>query len=252
MKKVFPFIILWLTFLLFVFWRVFVQYSIDSLTVLEIISAGLSIFLLIKNKLPAERFILLSILLMILSMVSYLGYSQNAGILIYGLKAGIPTLLGSLAFFSVMEKYGELAFVCRDKKLSPLFSVLIAMGVGIILSVINSFMANTSPQFEFSFNKLLVCLNPAIFEEIACRAVFMVFCVFVCRDSKMNVFQLFTMYFMMCIPHSVAHGYDFGSTIILSLLFGLPLAILQRKRDLLSAMICHGLIDAVRFTVFGF
>lgn len=32
---------------------------------------------------------------------------------------------------------------------------------------------------------------------------------------------------------------------------GLPFAILQRKRDITSAMISHGLVDAVRFTLMG-
>lgn len=38
---------------------------------------------------------------------------------------------------------------------------------------------------------------------------------------------------------------------MLGALFGLPFALLQRKRDLTSAMVSHGFVDAVRFTLFG-
>lgn len=67
----------------------------------------------------------------------------------------------------------------------------------------------------------------------------------------MNRFQVFTMFFMMCMPHTVAHGYALIETIILCLLFGVPFTILQRKRDITSAMISHGIVDVIRFMLFG-
>ena len=86
---------------------------------------------------------------------------------------------------------------------------------------------------------------------MAGRSIFMAYCIYYAGNKKMNRFQLLTMYFMMSMPHALAHGYDIVATIILWLLFGLPLTILQRKKDIASAMISHGLIDAVRFTLFG-
>lgn len=117
---------------------------------------------------------------MILVNVSYLGYQQDMGMLIYGLKASIPSLFCRLAVFSVMEKYGEFTLLKKDNKLS------------------------------------------------------------------------FPVYFMMTIPHSFVHGFGYFSTIIMAILFGLPFALLQKKRDLTSAMISHVFVDAVRFTLFGF
>ena len=78
----------------------------------------------------------------------------------------------------------------------------------------------------------------------------MAFCVWY-SDGEMNLFQKITMYFMMCVPHATVHGYPLFQTAILSILFGLPFAILQKKRDITSAMISHGLVDAVRFTLLG-
>ncbi len=56
---------------------------------------------------------------------------------------------------------------------------------------------------------------------------------------------------MMCFPHTVVHGYEMVSTILLCILLGLPFMILQRKRDITSAMISHGMVDAMRFMIFG-
>lgn len=56
---------------------------------------------------------------------------------------------------------------------------------------------------------------------------------------------------MMALPHTLSHGYGLVESLILLVLFGLPFTALQRKRDLTSAMIAYGLVDAVRFTIFG-
>lgn len=66
---------------------------------------------------------------------------------------------------------------------------------------------------------------------------------------------------MMVIPHVLIHIPDTFLTygivsgivniVMLSLIFGIPFAILQRKRDLLSAMIAHGTVDVIRFSFLG-
>ena len=155
-----------------------------------------------------------------------------------------------MAVFSVMEKWDEYALVSAKGKYPLVLTILISIIVGVVLSIINFFISRKEAGFDFSFWKLLLCLNPAIYEEMACRAIFMAFCVWFAED-KMNFFQLFTMYFMMCVPHTVVHGYPFVQTIVLCVLFALPFTILQRKRDITSAMISHGIVDAVRFTVMG-
>jgi membrane protease YdiL (CAAX protease family) len=154
-----------------------------------------------------------------------------------------------------MEKKGGYKLLSNEKRLSPLISVLIAIAAGAVLSVINTLIFNKEVSFDFSLLKLLVCLNPAIYEEMACRAIFMAFCVNFINDTeekKMNIFDIITMYFMMIVPHTVIHGYGLLPTLLLCVLFGLPFALLQRKRDIASAMISHGIVDAVRFTLTGF
>ena len=66
---------------------------------------------------------------------------------------------------------------------------------------------------------------------------------------------------MMVVPHVLIHtpeafmqGGMIGglvSTLIYVVLFGLPFALLQRRRDLASAMIEHGTVDLIRFCLRG-
>ena len=66
---------------------------------------------------------------------------------------------------------------------------------------------------------------------------------------------------MMIIPHVLIHTPDalltYGvvswiiNIIMLTLIFGLPFAVLQRKRDLASAMTAHGIVDVIRFAFTG-
>ena len=250
-------IVLWICFILLLACRLVLKGgNFPYWSVLAAITSGLSIFLIAKNKLPSKKYVIISIVFAILSTLAYLGYQQNPFILIYGLRAGIPTLLSSFAVFSVMEKKGGYKILSHETRWSPLVSILIAVATGIILSLVNTLISGQKINFEFSLLKLLVCLNPAIYEEMACRAIFMAFCVYFTsnensQEKSMNVFDLITMYFMMIVPHTVIHGYGLIPTLILCVLFGLPFALLQRKRDIASAMISHGIVDAVRFTLTG-
>ena len=241
-------IVLWLLF--FVFIAIRILFEIQYWIVLVLEACALAIVLLFKAGKPSKKYVLWSVVFAVLSTVAYLGYQRNPWILLYGLRAGIPTLLCSLAVFSVMEKRDEYALVSNKGKCPFVITVLISLAVGAVLSVINTLLSGQEAVFDFSLWKILVTLNPAIYEEMACRAIFMAFCIWFAGD-EMNGSQKFTMYFMMCVPHAVTHGYPLIETILLCILFGLPLTILQKKRDIAAAMISHGIIDAVRFTLIG-
>lgn len=246
MKK--SYAILWILFLIFAAVRV--MFAVPYWIVLTAVTCGLSISLLGKAGTPAKKYISISVIFAVLSTIAYLGYQRDLKILLYGIRAGLPTFLCSLAVFSVMEKRGGYELVSGKGKHPLAVSILIAAVSGALLSVINFFLGGEPADFKFSLWYLLLCLNPAIYEEMACRAVFMAFCVWF-AGAEMTFFQKFTMYFMMCVPHTVAHGYPLFETIVLCVLFGLPFAVLQRKRDITAAMISHGIVDLVRFTLTG-
>lgn len=249
MKKAFW--ILWVLFLPQLFFGL--ASGLDNWLILEIISAALSFWLIRKNGLPSRHYLKISILFAALASAAYFGYRQTASILIYGLfRAGIPTLLASFAVFSVMEKMGGFDLFSRKGPFASFTSILIGLAVGVVLSVVNLFLSGEKVEVHFTMWNLFLSLNPAIFEEMACRAIFMAYCVFYSGKKKMNLWEVFTTYFMMSVPHSLSHGYGPAETLVLSLIFGLPFAFLQRKRDINSAMISHGFVDAVRFSLLGY
>ena len=245
MKK--NYMILWILFAVFLLIRIF--FKMSYWIVLSIETCGLAIAILIQAKLPSKKHIIISIILSVLSTVAYLGYQRNPWILLCGLRAGIPTLLCSLAVFSVMEKRKGFVLLSRKGKHPLLITLLISLAAGLVLSAIN--LIGEKINFDFSWWKLLLCLNPAIYEEIAYRAIFIAFCIW-SANGKMTIFQYFTMYVMATLPHSMVHGYPFWPTVMLTFVFGLPFAILQKKRDLTSSMISHGIVDAFRFVLMGF
>ena len=240
--------VLWFLFVVFIVIRIVCK--MPYWIVLSVETCGLAVLLLIKTKMPSGKGVILSVSFAVISTVAYLGYERKPWILLYGLKAGIPTLLCSLAVFSVMEKRGGLELYTKKGKHPVMKSILIALALGAMLSVVNFFISGEEANIKFSLWKMLLCLNPAIYEEMACRSIFLAFCIWHANGS-MNIFQRFTMYFMACVPHAAVHGFPLLQTIVLCVLFGLPFAIIQKKRDIASAMISHGLVDAVRFTVTG-
>lgn len=251
---------LWLEFAAYFF--IYTIATKNFFTFTAIWSSGLAVYLLIRLKLPSVKYILISLIFGIAVSLCYLAVQMNAMVVVHqGLLAGLPTLLSSLAVFAVMEKLSDSSrkpyYLIRNSGKRPLYqelliSLAIAIASAAVLAVINYFLGKSSStvNFAITLSRLTICLSPAIFEEMACRAVFMAFCIYLFR--KPTKFQLFTMWFMMIVPHTLAHHYDLMSSLILCILFGLPFALLQRKRDLTSAMVSHGLVDAIRFCIFGF
>ena len=256
-------IALWVAFAAYFF--IYTIATKNFFTFTAIWSSGLAIYLLIRLKLPSVKYIIISFIFGIAVSVCYLAVQMNAMVIVHqGLLAGLPTLLCSLAVFAVMEKIGNDGktrakpyYLLRTSDKRPLYQeLLISLAIAIvsaaILAVINFFLSKThsTENFAITWRRLAICLSPAIYEEMACRAVFMAFCVYLFR--KPSKLQLFTMWFMMIVPHTLAHHYDLVSSLLLCVIFALPFAILQRKRDLTSAMVSHGLVDAIRFCIFGF
>ncbi len=251
---------LWVEFAAYFF--IYTIATKNFFTFTAIWSSGLAIYLLIRLKLPSVKYILISLIFGIAVSLCYLAVQMNIMVVVHqGLLAGLPTLLSSLAVFAVMEKLSndreKPYYLIRNSGKRPFYpELLISLAIAIasvaVLAVINYFLGKSSStvNFAITLSRLTICLSPAIFEEMACRAVFMAFCIYLFR--KPTKFQLFTMWFMMIVPHTLAHHYDLMSSLILCILFGLPFALLQRKRDLTSAMVSHGLVDAIRFCIFGF
>lgn len=225
--------------------------------ILDLCVILLSMVLLIKNKLPSKMHIALSLVFGLLMFVAYQGLSFSS------VKGFITTTFCSLASFSVFCKYPNHA-VLPIKSKEPkhiVLSLVIGLGTGCVFGIVNLFLGGQALHFQFNISCLLTALSPAILEEVCYRLLLFAYCLSLLKGEVRSKSEIYWCYFMMIIPHVLIHTPDIFLTyglvsgvvnvLMLSLIFGLPFAILQRKRDLISAMIAHGTVDLIRFSFLG-
>lgn len=217
----------------------------------------LSIFTLVKIGLPGKKQVIISFVFGILMFLAYQGVSFSS------VETFLVTFFCSVASFSIFEKYNQqsLKFLRSTNLRSISGSIIIGLLSGLILGVINLFLAQETLVFKFNFSAFLIALSPAIYEEIALRAFVYAFCLYLLNGEINTKSEEFACYWMMIVPHAMIHTPDqfvhydlvsgLFSIILLSLLFGLPFALLQKKRDISSAMIAHGVVMVIRFLFLG-
>jgi hypothetical protein len=173
-----------------------------------------------------------------------------------------PTILAAAATFSVTNAYpsqGLNLFRSRSGR-----GLLVTFGLGLgaagVLGVVNTLINGAPMDPAVTPGRLLWALAPGVGEEIASRAVFFSFALYLARGRLTTRAQAVAAYALMILPHALSHAPQFaaGSLVgglvgafVLAVLFGLPLALLQRRRDLACAMTAHWGVDAIRFVLFG-
>lgn len=248
--------------ILFVFLGVYILNSIVPVTgsysrmqrmwLLANIGVGsLSLIILIKRGLPNKNMIVTGLCLALAA-----GFIRPF--------TGVMTFLAFLASIQIFEQTESKAIVLKR----PLFTTIsLGLGVGIVLGIINLFFLASQPfDFTSPFVALLVSLNPGISEEIMFRLFIYAGSVYLLGGRIKGRKEKVWVYILMIIPHVLLHFpdpffvdgalyIDVGalliSPLILSLLFGLPMALLLKKRDLTAAMITHTVVDFIRFLIFG-
>lgn len=216
----------------------------------EILVMILSIFILIKEKLPSKKMITVALLLGVLA----------------GLRnpmVGICTILTFMASVSIFNKYDNRISVFKQYTMKQVcLSIVLGMSVGGMLGCVNLLLSgNQTMKFEFKNLYLILSLNPGIFEEVSFRLFMYAFSIYLLKGVLDSRKKKIWCYLIMILPHVLIHTPDillkYGvisfliNLILLSLIFGLPFALLQKKRDLSSAMIAHGLVDFIRFCFLG-
>ncbi|MCL2569505.1 MAG: hypothetical protein FWE12_08810 [Oscillospiraceae bacterium] len=222
---------------------------------------SLAIVPLVKNGLPDKRCIGISLLLGLLVVIA--GFGVHMSIHFGMLPLAVVTLLCALAMFSVFRAHPEqaLRLLKNDSAQSAAGSVAIGLAVGIVCGGINLFLSGEELRLRVTPAAFLVALNPGVYEEIAFRAFLFAACLYCLRGGVHSKTQHFTLWFMMIVPHVLIHTPDMfleqgliaglGSILVLTALFGMPFAVLQRKRDIISAMVAHGVVMVIRFSFLG-
>ncbi|WP_461613114.1 CPBP family glutamic-type intramembrane protease [Clostridium sp. Marseille-QA1073] len=164
-----------------------------------------------------------------------------------------------------MFKYSSIDVpIFKDKTFKGILgSIILAIVCGGVLGIINLLLGMSQHKLSPSFSSmyLITALRAGVSEEIAFRLFMFAICVYLLKDNPKLKIENFLCYIIMVIPHVLLHFSDMiattsinsiiGSVIVLSLLFGLLFALLQRKRDLFSAIAAHTLVDLIRFICLG-
>jgi hypothetical protein len=204
---------------------------------------------------------LLGLVLAAISAFSYsLDYPDFRGSLEEGLAVWV-CLLGGVALFRDLKTQVVPAFQPPLTNIGR--SLLFGMAVAIPLAAVNNlyFYLNAGEvQFTNVFYSAIEALSPAIHEEIVFRFFVLAVCLSLLKGITSPSLRIFAAIFLAVVPHSLNHLPDLflqnplmGLLMLTatSLLFGLPMAWLQVRRNLETAIAFHWFIDFIRF-LFGF
>lgn len=234
-----------LTLLLIFFIGVwFIASALETTLIWFITINLLSLYLIAKNKSSTAKDFILGIVFGVLCMPS-------------SPIMGIFTILPFVAAIGVFKNSKNTVHIFDNSKKSILLSVGVTLIIGVILGGINVFFAIGSipinPDFKIQY--IFNALRAGIFEEIFFRFFFFAICVYITNDSKFSRTQNLLCYLIMILPHTLIHfnlsTVNLPSIVMLSLLFGLPFALLIRKLNLISAIGAHSIVDLIRFCTFG-
>lgn len=226
---------------------------------LQAYSLLISIKLLKKYKFPRNKHLLIAIiytLIYSLSTIPRFGLFSIVSIVLFFI--GICSVISTLN-----NEKTSLKFL-KEKTPKELFkTIIIGIIFGLIFGAVNYMLMKNNNEINHAniLDAFLLSLSPALGEEILYRTVFYALII---STVKSNNKAKFTYWFMMMIPHIIPHtAVYFDANFINSLItwpiyiilyaaiFGLIFTVLQKKRDITSAMIAHGIVDFIRFCIFG-
>lgn len=172
-----------------------------------------------------------------------------------------------LAFIAGVLLYRENYGVKVAMLKMPIKSVLYSLGYGILISlpfaIINTlYFALTTgfTKLQDPFISAFSALSPGISEEIIFRFFVIGFCTALLYKKLPDNYLRIAVLFFAIVPHSLNHLPDLflispqsGLFLLIStsLLFGLPMAYLQIRKNLETAVGFHWFVDFIRY-LFGF
>ena len=202
-----------------------------------ILLGGISIYFIIKKKNIEEKDILTSCILGMFSMS-------------YNFTMGLVSILAYLASASIFKESTNKIEVLKSSKKQIIVSITLALFIGIILGTISILSENTTFNISFALIQFFNGIRVSVAEEVIFRMLFFALCVNIIKDKKISKSENIMCYLIMIVPHVLMkftlNTVDLGMIGALALLSGLLFALLQRKRDLTSAIVCHSLVYFLR------
>jgi hypothetical protein len=181
-----------------------------------------------------------------------------------GVLTGGIIFFSYLAGVSLLNQIKPQYAICHNQTYrSTLFSGLFGIGVSIPFAGINLLYFFNTQGPALMLDPLwagFIAINPAVSEEIIFRFFLICLTLFLLREEKSDLVLVLSILILAVVPHSLNHLPDLilenpiAACVLFtasSLLFGLPMAVLQLKKGLFSAITFHWSIDWIRFT-FGY
>ena len=227
----------------------------------EFALAGAALVVLLQQRRLSITSVLLGFGLSLLSSLSIYARTHDP---IDAAQEGVIVLLTFLAattLYEVNKKITIPAFQGGIRKIfrSLLFGLLAALPLAVLNNLFFYFSEGWS-SFRDVILSALLALSPGIAEEIIFRYLVMALCAQWIPDGVRPSWEYYTMIALAVVPHSLNHLPDLfpinpamGVFMLVStsLLFGLPMALLQIKKNLETAIAFHWSIDFIRF-LFGY
>ena len=195
-----------------------------------------------------------------LGLLSGLSYLLDDSSLRGGITEGIAvwfTFMAGTVLFQNLKGHAIAVFQ------QPWTVMARNVGFGILLAIplaaLNNlffYLQNGAPRFHNIFVSAVEAFSPGIHEEAVFRYIILAMCFSLLQESPRPRLVMTAAIAMAVVPHSLLHLPDLflenpGMAIMIlvatSLLFGLPMALLQIKRSFEAAVAFHWFIDFVRF-----
>jgi hypothetical protein len=223
----------------------------------EFALAGTALFVLLRRRQVSVRSFLLGTGLSLLSGLSIYWRTQGA---IDAVQEGVVVWLTFLAAASLFEANGAWRIAAFQGGVKPVLrSLLFGLLAAVPLAILNNlffYITKGSAPFRDITRSAVLALSPGISEEIIFRYFIIALCAQWFPRGAKPAWKLVAAVALAVVPHSLNHlpdlflGNPSMAVFMLaatSLLFGLPMALLQVKKNLETAISFHGLIDFVRF-----
>jgi hypothetical protein len=221
------------------------------------LAAGAGFTLVLHRRTVTGRSVLLGFVLAAVSAASR--YAHNPS-LSWSVQEGLAVWVcytAGAALFKHREGAVVSAFQAPPVKI--LMSVLFGAAVALPLAALNNLffhLESGQVAFQNGFSSAFAALSPGVHEEVIYRFFVLAAALYLLRFSESRRWATAAAVVLAVVPHSLNHLPDLflenpnmGLAMLAatSLLFGLPMAVLQLKRNLEAAIGFHWFIDFVRF-----
>lgn len=205
----------------------------------------------------ARRIVLIGLVLGLVSGLSHYAHDPSVW---WNLWQGLSTwacFLGGVLLFREHQAPRVAAFEAPPAQVGR--SLLLGIALATPLAIVNNlyfYVTSGTIAFQNPLVSAWEAVSPGVHEEVIFRFFVLALCLTLLRSTTARRPAMMVAVFLAVVPHSLNHLPDLfleqpvSGVILLvatSLLFGLPMALLQLRRNLETAIGFHWFIDAIRF-----